>query len=87
MRRVGSPSEVVDAAYELLSFEPGQEPDWAGFNECFHGRAILALRVCHQRDLASQREACGRAGHLRLLAVRALAVTGQLLRVADTGRA
>ena len=40
-----SPGDVVDAAYELLSFEPGQEPDWAGFSECFHPRAVLALRV------------------------------------------
>ncbi|HEY7145444.1 MAG TPA: nuclear transport factor 2 family protein [Streptosporangiaceae bacterium] len=40
-----SPGEVVDAAYELLSFEPGGEPDWAGFRQCFHERAILALRV------------------------------------------
>jgi hypothetical protein len=42
---VRSAGEVVDAAYELLSFEPGQEPDWPGFRECFHPRAILALRV------------------------------------------
>jgi hypothetical protein len=42
---VRSPGDVVDAAYELLSFEPGQEPDWPGFRECFHSRAILALRV------------------------------------------
>jgi hypothetical protein len=42
---VRSPSEVVDAAYELLSFEPGREPDWPRFSECFHPRAILALRV------------------------------------------
>lgn len=40
-----SPGETVDAAYELLSFDPGQEPDWAGFRSCFHPRALLALRV------------------------------------------
>ena len=42
---VRSAGEVVDAAYELLSFAPGQEPDWPGFRQCFHPRAILALRV------------------------------------------
>jgi Putative lumazine-binding len=42
---VRSPGEVVDAAYELLSFEPGQQPDWPGFRRCFHAQAILALRV------------------------------------------
>ncbi len=40
-----SAAEIVDAAYELLSFEPGQEPDWPGFRRCFHSRAVLALRV------------------------------------------
>lgn len=39
------PGSTVDAAYELLSFDPGQEPDWAGFRSCFHPRALLALRV------------------------------------------
>jgi Putative lumazine-binding len=41
----GLPGETVDAAYDLLSFDPGQEPDWAGFRSCFHPRALLALRV------------------------------------------
>jgi len=40
-----SPGQAVDAAYELLSFDPGQEPDWPGFRSCFHPRALLALRV------------------------------------------
>jgi hypothetical protein len=40
-----SPVQAVDAAYELLSFDPGREPDWAGFRSCFHPRALLALRV------------------------------------------
>lgn len=40
-----SPSSTVDAAYELLSFDPGREPDWDGFRSCFHPRALLALRV------------------------------------------
>lgn len=45
MLTMPDPAEVVDVAYELLSFEPGQEPDWAGFGRCFHPRALLALRV------------------------------------------
>jgi hypothetical protein len=36
---------VIDALYQLLSFEPGAEPDWQGFRSHFEPFAVLALRV------------------------------------------
>jgi len=36
---------VVDALYRLLSFEPGDEPDWEGFRSYFEPSALLAMRV------------------------------------------
>jgi hypothetical protein len=38
-------ADVVDALYELLSFEPGDEPDWHGFRSHFESAAVMALRV------------------------------------------
>ena len=40
-----SPTAVVDACYDLITFEPGSDPDWEGFRALFHPRAVLALRV------------------------------------------
>ena len=40
-----SPTEVVDASYERISFAPGSTPDWELFRELFVDDAILALRV------------------------------------------
>ena len=40
-----SPTAVVDACYNLITFEAGSEPDWDGFRALFHPQAVLALRV------------------------------------------
>ena len=40
-----SPSALVDACYELISFEPGATPAWDEFRALFHPQAVLALRV------------------------------------------
>jgi len=40
-----SPTTLVDACYDLISFEPGSEPAWDEFRALFHPQAVLALRV------------------------------------------
>lgn len=45
-----SPATLVDACYDLISFEPGSEPDWDGFRVLFHPQAVLALRVFPEDD-------------------------------------
>lgn len=40
-----TPEEVVDRAYELISFAAGGEPAWPEFCSLFTTRAVLALRV------------------------------------------
>ena len=40
-----SPTTLVDACYDLITFEPGSEPAWDDFRALFHPRAVLALRV------------------------------------------
>lgn len=40
-----TPEEVVDRAYELISFAAGGEPAWPEFRTLFTSRAVLALRV------------------------------------------
>lgn len=40
-----SPKTLVDAAYDLVSFEPGSEPAWDAFRGLFLPQAILTLRV------------------------------------------
>lgn len=40
-----TPEEVVDRAYELISFAAGGEPAWPEFRALFTDRAVLALRV------------------------------------------
>ncbi len=40
-----TPSDMVDAAYDLISFEPGAEPAWDAFRALFLPQAILTLRV------------------------------------------
>lgn len=40
-----SPTALVDASYDLISFEPGAEPAWDAFRDLFLPQAILALRV------------------------------------------
>ena len=40
-----SPSDVVDAAYSLLSFTPGSTPCWPEFQALFVDTAVLGLRV------------------------------------------
>ena len=37
--------EIVDQAYEAISFEAGEQPDWTTFRSLFTERAVLALRV------------------------------------------
>lgn len=44
---------VVDAAYAALAFDPGSQPDWNSFAAVFDDRALLALRVFPEDDLAS----------------------------------
>ena len=50
----GSPHDLsaalVDACYDLITFEPGAEPDWEGFRALFHRQAVLALRVFPEDD-------------------------------------
>lgn len=36
---------LIEAAYDLLAFEPGGLPQWSRFFELFSESAILALRV------------------------------------------
>ena len=45
-----SPGALVDACYDLITFEPGAEPDWEGFRALFHRQAVLALRVFPEDD-------------------------------------
>ena len=40
-----TPEEVVDRAYELISFAAGGEPAWSEFRELFTQPCVLALRV------------------------------------------
>lgn len=40
-----SPTTLVDACYDLITFEPGSEPAWDDFRALFHPQAVLALRV------------------------------------------
>ena len=40
-----SPTALVDAAYDLISFEPGSEPSWDAFRSLFLPQSTLALRV------------------------------------------
>jgi hypothetical protein len=42
---VASPTDAVDAAYELISFPPGETPRWEDFQQLFVKEAVLALRV------------------------------------------
>ncbi len=41
----GEIGAVLDQAYIALDFDPGAEPDWSAFDECFVENAVLALRV------------------------------------------
>lgn len=41
-------SRVVDRAYEVLAFEPGESPQWGNFSTLFVDGALLALRVFPQ---------------------------------------
>ncbi|OZE43169.1 MULTISPECIES: hypothetical protein [unclassified Rhodococcus (in: high G+C Gram-positive bacteria)] len=45
--RIGS---IVDEAYELIGFEPGEQPQWQDFCRLFVPSATLALRVFPQDD-------------------------------------
>jgi len=89
---VRSAAEVVDAAYELLSFEPGQEPDWPGFRQCFHSRAILALRVfpgdadisvlnLAEYARAQLREGLKEAGYTETPQAREVEITGSVATI------
>lgn len=40
-----TPEDVVDRAYELISFAAGGEPAWPEFRALFTTGAVLALRV------------------------------------------
>lgn len=40
-----TPTEVIDASYERISFPPGSTPDWKLFRELFVDGALLGLRV------------------------------------------
>ena len=40
-----TPKAIVDAAYDLISFEAGSEPEWERFRELFLPEAVLAFRV------------------------------------------
>jgi hypothetical protein len=40
-----TPEEVVDRAYELISFAAGGEPAWPEFRKLFTQPSVLALRV------------------------------------------
>ena len=40
-----NPTALVDACYDLISFEPGSEPAWDDFRALFLPQAILTLRV------------------------------------------
>lgn len=87
-----SPGETVDAAYELLSFDPGQEPDWAGFGSCFHPRALLALRVfpedaaisvmdLHEYSRAQMREGLREEGYTEVPGDRDVDIIGSVATV------
>jgi hypothetical protein len=41
----GTPEAIVDEAYRLIGFGPGEEPQWDAFRALFDPRAVLALRV------------------------------------------
>ncbi len=45
-----APEEVVDRAYELISFAAGGEPAWAEFRRLFTEPCVLALRVFPNDD-------------------------------------
>ena len=45
-----SPDALVDACYDLITFEAGGEPDWDAFRALFHRQAVLALRVFPEDD-------------------------------------
>lgn len=40
-----TPTAIVDACYNLISFEAGSEPQWERFRTLFLPEAVLALRV------------------------------------------
>ncbi|MFZ9385183.1 MAG: hypothetical protein ACO27U_10985, partial [Ilumatobacteraceae bacterium] len=40
-----TPEQVVDRAYELISFAAGGEPAWPEFRSLFTDPCVLALRV------------------------------------------
>ncbi len=45
-----SPTALVDASYDCISFEPGAEPQWDKFRSLFLPEAVLALRVFPEDD-------------------------------------
>ena len=48
-----TPAALVDASYDLISFEPGSEPAWDRFRTLFLPQAVLALRVFPEDDAIS----------------------------------
>lgn len=45
-----TPAALVDACYDLISFEPGSEPAWDRFCALFLPQALLALRLFPEDD-------------------------------------
>lgn len=45
-----SPATLVDACYNLISFQPGSKPVWDQFCALFQPQAVLALRVFPDDD-------------------------------------
>ena len=45
-----SPAALVDACYDLITFEPGAEPDWEGFRALFSSPGGARAAGVFQRD-------------------------------------
>jgi hypothetical protein len=87
-----TPDAVVDRAYELISFEAGDAPQWDAFRALFTQPAVLALRVFpgddHIRVLdldgyqrVQMRDDLERDGYTEVPLHRDVRITGDLAEV------
>lgn len=58
-----SPEDVVDRAYELISFAAGGEPAWPEFRALFTEPCVLALRVFPDDDAVTVMDLDGYVVH------------------------
>ena len=58
-----SPENVVDRAYELISFAAGGEPAWPEFRALFTEPCVLALRVFPDDDAVTVMDLDGYVVH------------------------